>query len=610
MNMNKVILILAGVLYLTACISIKDEIPALIPIPSDVKFHNGWFVIDKASPDDYFSQAAVKIDSLLYDSFGEEGYGLEVNRSGIKIIAATSAGAFYGKQTLRQLITEQGVRCVSIKDIPRFSYRGIHLDVSRHFFKKEEILKILDEMGRYKFNNFHFHLTDNGGWRIQIDRYPLLTELGSYRVKKDWDEWWKMDKRLFCSKDDPGAYGGFFTKDDIREIVAYAAERYINVIPEIEFPAHSDAVFVGYPDLNCDGTQYGNGEFCPAEEQVYEFAENVLTEVMDLFPSKVIHIGGDEARKKSWKTCPACIDLMKKEGIEDVSGLQCYMISRLQSFLNRNGRVMAGWDQIISNSDLDTSSISYTYRGQRRGILAANMGIKTVMTPGEILYFDWYQADPRYERKAMYGYSPIKKMYMFDPLPLTREAAAANESLVQGTYVSPDTSIFIRPEMSDYVIGVQGSTWAEYISDENQLEYMIFPRFLAVAEQAWSIPERKDWNDFRERMNFHRSLLEDRGWNVYDLHNAPEIEAVASGNESIIRVESENPEAEIRYTLDGSAPVGSSGLYSGSLTISGNLPVTIKAASFIAGERVSYIRELTLLPGEFYKEYYPYIDPD
>ena len=609
MIMKKTFSLIAGLCCMMSCAGPDNDIPALIPVPSEAVFHGGYYTAGGASsPEDYCRLAEVCVDSVRYGSAGEEGYELVVTRKGIRINAATEAGAFYGKQTLMQLVSGRGVRCAVIHDSPRFPYRGIHLDVSRHFFPKEEVLKILDEMGRYKFNNFHFHLTDNGGWRIQIDRYPLLTELGAYRVMKDWDGWWEMDSRLFCRKDDPGAYGGFFTKEDIREIVAYAAERHINVIPEIEFPAHSDAVFVGYPHLNCTGTRYGNGEFCPANEQVYEFADNVLLEVMELFPSEVIHIGGDEARKHAWGKCPACTELMRREGMTDVSELQCYMISRLQKFLNSHGRIMAGWDQIIANDDLDSRSVSYTYRGQRGGIIAANRGIRTVMTPGEILYFDWYQADPKQEPKAMYGYSPIKKMYAFDPVPVTPESAAANESMVQGKYVSPDTSIFIRPEMAGYVIGVQGSTWAEYIPDEQHLEYMMFPRFLAVAEQAWSSPDRKDWQDFRYRMNVHRHLLEARGWNVYDLHNAPEIEITASGDRSIMEIEPENPEAEVRYTLDGSDPVAGSALYSSPVMLSGDAPVTVKAAPFIGGRRAGYIRELTVTPGESYRDYYPYMD--
>lgn len=609
MSMRRIIYFLLPVSLFAACSGPgMADMPALIPAPVEVRPGRGcFFSPDVSSPDGYYALADVRIDSLLYADAGDEGYGLDVTKNGIVITAATEAGAFYARQTLAQLVGEYGVRCVSIKDSPRFSYRGIHLDVSRHFFPKEEVLRILDEMARYKFNNFHFHLTDNGGWRIQIDRYPLLTELGAYRVMKDWDGWWELDRRYFCRKDDPGAYGGFFTKDDIREIVAYAAERHINVIPEIEFPAHSDAVFVGYPHLNCDGVKYGNGEFCPANEDVYTFAENVLLEVMELFPSKVIHIGGDEARKKSWRTCRACADMMRREGLNDVSELQNYMISRLQSFLLSHGRIMAGWDQIIMNDDLDSSSVSYAYRGQRGGILAANKGIKTVMTPGEILYFDWYQADPRFEPKAMYGYSPMKKMYMFDPLPVTPEAAAANESMVQGRYVSPDTTIFIRPEMAGNVIGVQGCSWAEYIPDEQQLEYMMFPRFLAVAEQAWSQPEAKDWEDFRKRMNIHRRILEERGWIVYDLHNAPAVEAVPDDGKSLLVMEPENPDADVRYTLDGSEPDSGSELYAGPVILSGESPVTVKAAAFVGDSLSSYVREICVVPGNGVVDYYPYI---
>lgn len=497
----------------------KESDVSVVPRPAMAEFHKGYFKTQER--DATASSAETNLDPSLRETLGREGYVLNVTKAGISIKAATDTGLFYGMQTVKQLTDSNGVRCAKITDYPRFEYRGIHLDVSRHFFSKEEIMKILDEMAYYKLNQFHLHLTDNGGWRLQIDSYPKLTELGSYRVMKDWDGWWKLDKRYFC------------TKDDIREIVWYAEERYINVIPEIEFPAHSDPVFVGYPELNCTDTQYGNGEFCPANEKVYDFAESVLAEVMELFPSKEIIIGGDEARKHAWHDCNACKALMEEEGMTSYDDLQCYMISRLQKFLK--------------NEDLSSSSIVYSYRGEKGGIRAANRGLRTVMTPGEILYFDWYQASPKEEKKAMYGYSPLKKMFIFDPQPISPERAAFNESLVEGKKVAPDTVECIRPENMGNVIGVQGCAWTEYIPTEKHLEYMMFPRLLAIAEKGWSPEEGASCDDFKNRIGQQLAGLRSRDIQAYDLHDAPEVMIVAGE----VTMDSENPSATVRYTLDG-----------------------------------------------------------
>ena len=488
---------------------------------------------------------------------------------------------------------------MKVEDRPRFSYRGFHLDVSRHFFGKEEVEKIIDEAARYKFNRFHFHLTDNGGWRIQIDAYPLLTEKGSYRVMKDWDGWWKMESRLFCSAGTPGAYGGFFTKDDIREIVAYAAARHINVIPEIEFPAHSDPVFVGYPELCCDGKPYLSGEFCPANPAVYDFARAVLGEVMELFPSRIIHIGADEARKHSWKKCPACQALMKKEGMTSLDDLQCFMVSRLSEILKEKGRTMAGWDEILKNQDLTPDTYVYSYRGEKGGIRATNRGLNAIMTPGEILYMDWYQASPEYEKKAMYGYSPIKKMYSFIPVPDTPEKAASNESLVEARKVGADTVEFILPECAGNVAGREGCAWTEYMPTEEHLEYMMFPRLLAIAELAWTPAENLSWDKFRAKLPAFQDALRSRGFNVYDLHNAPEV--VCDG--TLVSMESENPLAVVRYTTDGTEPSAFSPLYEKPFPVKGS--VTVRAASFIGPEKVSYERSVVLEEGTETLDYYP-----
>lgn len=321
---------------LVACTPDRGQVN-VIPLPNDMEIKEGFFEIDSTR---FVNEGADKfitchIDSASYNELGDEGYELSVSSGAVHLNAATGKGAFYGKQTLRQLVSSRGIPCVEIKDTPRFGYRGLHVDVSRHFFPKEEIMKLMDEMAFYKLNKFHFHLTDNGGWRIQIDKYPRLTSMGAFRTQCEWVEWWDKKDRTYLPEGTPNAYGGYYTKEDIREIVAYAEKRCIEVIPEIEFPAHSDEVFVGYPELCCMGKPYAGGEFCAGNEQTYTFMEDVLTEVIDLFPSAYVHIGGDEARKVEWKNCPKCRALMTKEGIKDWDELQCYMIGRMETFLRR-----------------------------------------------------------------------------------------------------------------------------------------------------------------------------------------------------------------------------------------------------------------------------------
>ena len=375
---------------LSGCCSHEAIRVNLIPRPAEMEVLSGYFQPGNTTVDDF---TTVVVDNSRMDALGREGYELTVDRSSVRLTAATQTGIFYGKRTLEQLMTDKGIPCVRVSDRPRFAYRGMHMDVSRHFFPKSQVLKMLDEMARYKLNVFHFHLTDNGGWRIRIDKYPRLTAEGAFRTQRDWYAWWDRNDRRYLPEGTPGAYGGYFTKEDIREIVTYAAERHITVIPEIEFPAHSDAVFIGYPELCCTGKPYTTGEFCVGNEQVYTFMEDVLTEVMELFPSKYIHIGGDEARKVAWATCPKCQALIERERLDGIQGLQPYMIARIQDFLASKGRVMVGWDEILHN-ELHSETLVMSYRGQKGAIEAANRGNYAVMTPGEVLYFDWYQADP------------------------------------------------------------------------------------------------------------------------------------------------------------------------------------------------------------------------
>ena len=607
MNFRLHIVLTAALLSLVSCRKKEVEYNYIVPSPLSAHYYEGFYSGGDVPADGSAEGVKVTFNPSLEKKIGTEGYRLEVSAREVKAEAVDSIGIFYAMQTLRQLRTDEGIRWASIEDRPRFAYRGIHLDASRHFWNVAEVKKILREMSLYKFNNFHWHLTDGGGWRVQIDAYPLLTEIGAWRVEKDWDRWNAMPESRFCTVDTPGAYGGYYTKDDIREVVRYADSLHINIIPEFDMPAHSEAVFAVYPHLNCTGERYGNGEFCPANEDYYEFAETVLSELLELFPSRIINIGGDEARKKAWKACPRCRALMQKEGMKSYDELQCYAISRIQSFLRNKGRIMAGWDEILKNQDLAKDTYVYSYRGQHGGIEAANRGLNAVMTPGEVLYLDWYQAVPAFEKKAMYGYSPLKKMYSFIAQPTSESEALFNQAIIKGSPQNIDTIGFIRPENRDNVVGIQGCTWCEYIPDEERLEYMMFPRLLAVSELAWVDPSKKDWENFKVRVNAQLPALRQRGIRPYDLHDEPEItSSVCENGLTAVSLDCENVSAEVRYTIDGTAPTDSSILYIGPFTVEKRTVVT--AAGFLEGKKVTYTHSAEIVPGVELKNWYSYTD--
>lgn len=568
--MGKTSLIL-GLILLAGCAKAPD--PAVIPTPTYEHYGRGTLT---SNP-----EPRIEVDSKYLDRLGEEGYLLNVSDKGVRIKAASGTGVFYAMQTLGQITDSSGIRHATIEDKPRFEYRGIHLDVSRHFFPKEEVMKILDEMARYKLNRFHFHFADNGGWRIKMDSYPELTARGSYRKIKDWDTFWLHSPMEFCKEGTPGAYGGYYTKEEVREIIEYAAQRHIEVIPEVEFPAHSNAVFASHPELTCGPKGVTGGEFCIANEGTFEFARNVLLELMELFPSKVIHIGGDEARMVGWKSCPRCKALMKEKGFDEYSDLQCYMISRLQKFITSHGRVMAGWDQLLENDDLQGSSIVYAYRSDTAAFRAANRGIRAVITPGDVLYLDWFQAHPYLETKAQYGYSPLHKVFSYQP----------------------DIAEKVYDESRANILGVQGCMWTEYVPTAEHLEYMLFPRMLAIAEKGWSEPGSSAWEGFKLKVAKHIPLLKARGVNVYDQHDMPEI----TTDGKLIAIDHENPYARVHYTLDGTEPAATSDLYSKPFPFSADT-VTVKAAAFTEQSK-SFTRTITLTKGAEYSEQYKEIDP-
>lgn len=428
-----------------------------------------------------------------------EGYVLEVKPEIVTVSASTATGLFYGLQSLLQLMKpdKRGgwtVPAVTVKDSPRFGYRGFMIDVSRHFRPKEFVKKQIDAMARYKLNRLHLHLTDAAGWRIEIKKYPRLTSFAAWRPEAEWKKWWNTaDGRKYCEREDPAAQGGYYTQEDIRELVRYAAERHITIIPEIEMPAHSEEVLTAYPELSCSGEPYKNADFCVGNEKTFTFLEDVLTEVMELFPSQYIHVGGDEAGKAAWKTCPKCQKRMKDEQLDNVDELQSYLIHRVEVFLNAHGRKLLGWDEILQGG-LAPNATVMSWRGEQGGIDAVKSGHQAIMTPGSHCYIDSYQDAPYSQPEAIGGYLPLEKVYSYNPIPAS-----------------------LTPDEAKLIYGVQANLWAEYIQTDEHCEYMIYPRILALAEVAWSAPERKSWTDFRPRALKAVGYLQSKGYHPFDL---------------------------------------------------------------------------------------------
>ena len=409
-----------------------------------------------------------------------EGYRIDISARRAQLSAGDDAGLFYGLQTLLQLADERGnLPCVSIEDHPRYRYRGLHLDVCRHFFPVRFIKHYLDWMASCKLNTFHWHLTDDQGWRIEIKRYPRLTEIGGYRTRT----------QIGGFHEDPityeqGRYGGYYTQDEIREVVAYAAKRHIAVIPEIEMPGHATAALAAYPELACGhgpksfetSGRWGvlDDVFCPGKEQTFEFLEGVLDEVLELFPSKLIHIGGDECPRVRWKECPDCRARMEDEGIEDEAGLQTYLTLRIGRHLEAKGRRLIGWDEIL-DGELAPGAVVMSWRGTRGGIAAARRRHEVIMTPSTYLYFD-KKATDSYDEPVSLSSSllPLEKIYGYDP----------DEG--------------IAPEDRRYLLGVQANLWTEFIRTEGRASFQLLPRIYALAEIAWSPVERKSWREFSE----------------------------------------------------------------------------------------------------------------
>ncbi|HEY5464919.1 MAG TPA: glycoside hydrolase family 20 protein [Hanamia sp.] len=498
-------------------------------------------------------------------TIGDEGYLLDVTPSTIKIIANTKTGIVYGMrslfQTLPQIRTNAALQvpCMKITDYPRFKWRGMHLDVCRHFFGPDLVKEYIDLMAAYKFNTFHWHLTDDQGWRIEIKKYPKLTSVGAWRADRTGIPWSE------CKPTQPGEetnYGGYYTQQQIRDIVAYAKERNITIVPEIEMPGHSAAAIAAYPWLSCTqqpqltitGGIYPSGiqsVYDVSNDSVFTFLENVLTEVMQLFPSKYIHVGGDEVDKTPWKNDPRCQALMKKLGDTSEDQLQSYFIQRIEKFLIAHHRKLIGWDEILEGG-LAPEATVMSWRGEDGGIKAAQMHHDVVMTPGTPLYFDHYQAGPTGEPEAIGGFNTLKMVYDYNPVPKELDSTDAK-----------------------YVLGAQANLWTEFIPTVQQVEYMVLPRMLALSEVVWTPKEEKNYDDFYSRLQNQFKVFGEKGFNYCPGNFTVAIKPSSQDEKLFVVLSSEIPGSKIYYTTDGSDPDVTSNQYESPVPIDSS--VTIKA---------------------------------
>jgi hexosaminidase len=498
-------------------------------------------------------------------------YTLEVSTKHINIKASSPQGMFYAVQTLMQLLPKQienkslqkiswKVPAVSISDAPRFGWRGVMLDVSRHYFGKEYVKKFIDQLARLKFNSFHWHLTDDQGWRIEIKSYPKLTSVGAWRVQRT-GKWWDRETP---KEGEERSYGGFYTQDDIREIVKYAQDRYITILPEIDVPGHSLAALASYPEFACGGGKFdvnGGWKFykdventlCPANEQVYVFLDKVFGEIAQLFPNPYIHVGGDEAYKGYWEKSPECQALMKREGLKTLEELQSYFIKRVEKIIQSKGKRMIGWDEILEGG-LAPDATVMSWRGMKGGITAAKQNHQVVMSPWEYVYLDLYQGDPNIEPQT-YGMARLKKTYSFDPTP-----KGIDEKLI---------------------LGGQGNLWTESVPTTRHLEYMLYPRVLAISEALWSPKEKKNWNSFTQKLENYFPRMDEAKLN-YALSMYDAIVRTEKDDKGKLKVElsTETEGLDIYYTFDGTNPDDFSAKYQGKMIAPPNSATTLKVITY------------------------------
>ncbi|WP_266365504.1 beta-N-acetylhexosaminidase [Tellurirhabdus rosea] len=593
-------------------------LPHLIPQPVSIQSGNGSFTLKKGIAVGYNKPEARRVADMLAGKLttptgytlpvrtgkpapiqfnltdspdarlGREGYTLTSSPKGVVITANQPAGLFYGMQTLLQLFPKEvespavtaanwTVPAVTITDYPRFGWRGTMLDVSRNFFTKEEVKRYIDQLVRYKYNVFHWHLTDDNGWRIEIKSLPRLTEVGAWRVARAGH----FGSREAPKPGEPTPVGGFYTQDDIREIVRYAEERNVMIVPEIDVPGHSMAAIAAYPELSCTknpntavnpGTAfsewYGNGTFKmlventlnPSDEKVYEFLDKVFTEVAALFPSPYIHVGGDECYKGYWQQDPGCQALMKKLNIRHVEDLQGYFMGRVEKILDAKGKKLLGWDEILEGG-ISPKATVMSWRGIKGGIEAAQMGHDVVMTPTTFAYLDYQQGEASIE-PPLYASLRLKKSYSFDPVPEGVDAK--------------------------YILGGQGNLWTEQIQTLRHAEYMTWPRGWALAEVYWSPKEAKNWDAFIPRVQTHFGRADAAGVTYSKAIYDAVVRTRMEGDKLMLDMETEAPGLDIFYTLDDSMPDSRSPKYSGAVPIPDG-PVTLRVVTYRNGSPLGHL---------------------
>ena len=604
--MKKLLLTLAAGIVLCSCGSHDPQI-AIVPYPNHLETGRGTYrVTDRpvtcdSRTDERTQRAVVGFAARLAtvtggtnpvtvadevpasgirfvtdESLPAEGYELNVDGEGIEVRASQFPGFLYALQSLEHLLpaavygTEPApdaaweVPCVKIADAPRFAYRGMHLDVARHFFSVDAVKRYIDVMAIHKLNTLHWHLTDDQGWRIEIKRYPELTAVGSIRkatvVRKEWGTY------------DGTPYGGFYTQDEIRDVVKYAADRGVTVIPEIDLPGHMLAALTAYPELGCTGGPYevwgrwgvADDVLCPGREKTFEFLEGVLTEVMELFPSEYIHIGGDECPKVRWEKCPRCQAKIRQLGLKDDGEhtaehyLQSYVTDRIGKFLAQHGRRIIGWDEILEGR-APSDAVVMSWRGSEGGIAAAKLGHDVIMTPNSHFYFDYYQSlDTDAEPFGIGGYIPMEQVYSYDP-------------------AFPE----LTPEQQKHILGVQANLWTEYVLSDEHLEYMLLPRLAALSEVQWCLPETKDWNRFIGSFRMDKIYSQLGCEFAKHIFGVTASYAVDPEKGGVVMTLTTQGGAPIRYTLDGSDPTASSPLYKAPVTIGESC--TFKAAALREG---------------------------
>ncbi|NOX85691.1 MAG: family 20 glycosylhydrolase [Chlorobi bacterium] len=609
-------------LMITASAVLKGQNskPDVIPIPVEMKIKQGEFILNEKTklvcPDKEEARQVAeylktwiekptgfklqngtdkdKANTIVFqlvenDTLGNEGYLLDVSPEKVVISANGAPGLFYGVQTVFQLLppeiynpekiteTKWTIPAVTVFDKPRFGWRGMHLDVSRHFFPKEFVKTYIDLIAMHKMNVFHWHLTDDNGWRIEIKKYPKLTKISAWRVDRE-DQPWR--ERTPPKPGEKATYGGFYTQDDIREIVKYAQERQVMILPEIEMPGHTSEVFAAYPSLSCSGERIfvrpgsywpNNDIFCAGNDSVFIFMEDVLDEVMELFPGPYIHIGGDEADKANWQKCPKCRKRMKNEHLKNVDELQSWFVKRIENYLVAHGKKLIGWDEILEGG-LAPEATVMSWRGIEGGIESARQGHDAIMSPVGYCYFDYYQADPEFEPEAIGGYTTLKKVYSYEPVPQE-----------------------LSSEEARHILGTQGNVWTEFIPTPGHAEYMAVPRMTALAEVAWSPAKKRNWEDFRQRLDTQFKRFDYMGVNYskgsWKVDILPEMSK--DGKHYTIVLETEQPDYPVYYTLDGSDPDTNTMLYKGPIVIDST--VIIKAGIFDNGRLKEKFSEKSII---------------